>query len=706
MKHIVSLSILLSLQAISLFAQPLTPLVTNNQSMQESSPPPPEFRTPYHRSSVGVRHIEANGIGYKNGYTTLEGFVLFDRAPAFMPFVDLRGHVFNDGKLAGNIGIGERTLVPSISHIIGTYLYYDVRQDYHQLTAQQLSPGVEILGKRMEYRLNAYFPVGDQKGRKYDPQFYTFRKNSILSKFKQKYVMRGVDAEIGGHLNQSFKYDLYAAAGPYYFNSPYASTWGGKTRLLGRYKEIVSLQASYSYDHLFHSVFQGEIGFHFPLGGKLKRKGGFKTNGLLLSRAVFSPTRLEIPVVKTLRVHEKAINPATGEPWVVWFVDNTSNSLGTFESPFPTLFQAQSASNPSDIIYVFPGNGTATPGMEGGIILQNNQLLLGAGISHSIATTKGNITISAMANSNPLITNTAGSVVTLANGNQVSGFNIQALQAGSIGIDGTSGINGATINNNNIFGSVAHVGIGIIGQGVIEIDNNTLTQMPAALGDGINLLVLDGTFMQATISNNTVFGYTSPFGDGAIAFSPNEGATTASADCTIIGNTISNFGLRGITYSSGMPNATCRIIENTINNNTGSNASISIAVAVSEAPNSGTAIIDRNLVVTTTPSTNTIGILSEINGAATGLYFQTFVTNNTVTTGSGTGSTGINIQTVSNGVICAGVTNNQVIPTAPGNNDLSITTSGTGIINLQNFEGNIYSTINIAGNVNYVTSCD
>src|SRR5690242_8258959 len=62
---------------------------------------------------VGARHITGPGVGYKKGYTTLETFL----APApdlwsFMPFVDLRGHLFDDGKeWAANAGLGVRKLI-------------------------------------------------------------------------------------------------------------------------------------------------------------------------------------------------------------------------------------------------------------------------------------------------------------------------------------------------------------------------------------------------------------------------------------------------------------------------------------------------------------------------------------------------------------------------------------------------------------------
>lgn len=259
--------------------------------------PSPGFLSPFHKMHVSIRHNEGRGIGYEDGYTTLEAFRIDDTHSEFaMPFLDIRGHVFNNGKLAGSIGIGGRGLIESINQNIGVYFYYDVRRVGKGLTANQLSPGIELVGKRMEYRVNGYFPVGKVEGHKYDRKF---EENSIRS--KRYHTMTGFDSEVGLHLTQSTKYDIYAGAGPYYFQTSRVDSWGGRARLLGRYKEYITLELAYSYDHLFNSIVQGSVALTFPFGPKLKRDGSCcpDANDLLLSRAAFAPSRLEIPVVKT-----------------------------------------------------------------------------------------------------------------------------------------------------------------------------------------------------------------------------------------------------------------------------------------------------------------------------------------------------------------------------------------------------------------------
>ena len=156
----------------------------NGETLDSERSVVPSCPSPFHVMHVGLRHTEARGVGYHSGYTTLEGFGIYDRTTTCMPFVDIRGHVFDDGKFAGNIGVGGRTLLSSINHLLGYYFYYDVRQDHHDLTAQQVSPGIELLGKRFEYRMNGYFPVGDQKSHKYGFKFDEFHGHNILIKAK------------------------------------------------------------------------------------------------------------------------------------------------------------------------------------------------------------------------------------------------------------------------------------------------------------------------------------------------------------------------------------------------------------------------------------------------------------------------------------------------------------------------------------------
>ena len=89
-----------------------------NQTPDQDKEKATKCHSPYHSMHFGARHTEANGVGYNDGYTTLEGFGIYDENESFMPFLDLRAHVFNNGKMAGNVGLGSRSVIPQINHMI------------------------------------------------------------------------------------------------------------------------------------------------------------------------------------------------------------------------------------------------------------------------------------------------------------------------------------------------------------------------------------------------------------------------------------------------------------------------------------------------------------------------------------------------------------------------------------------------------------
>src|SRR5579872_5281596 len=77
-------------------------------------------------SQFQIKHLEYQGIGFNQGYTTFELF-LANSTPwmGSVLFLDLRGHVFNNGKPALNAGLGLRYLFDSLCSAAGLNAYYD-----------------------------------------------------------------------------------------------------------------------------------------------------------------------------------------------------------------------------------------------------------------------------------------------------------------------------------------------------------------------------------------------------------------------------------------------------------------------------------------------------------------------------------------------------------------------------------------------------
>ncbi len=426
---------------------------------------------PYTRSQeIYFKHIEKGGIGYDSGYSTLGGFFT---APCFfnsnvVGFLDLRGHYLNNGRYAANAGLGIRYITDR-ANIVGGGIFYDYRlvrsNPFHQVGA-----GLELLGSRWEARLNGYLPVGikkrlTSKHKHVSFDFGGFVGNALLVNEttlrtkKYHYALGGGDAEIGAYLfKPTDNFALFLGAGPYALAGPVKKTAvGGQARLEARITPYLTVQVIESWDTVFRNNVQGEVSLNIPFGGKcLKKHTNYKAP---CSTALPSLARIRLPMhrreiipINDYRKHSHeetfciAINPATGMPWHFVFVDNSQScGQGTFECPFPTIDDAGAKSGPNDVIYVRVGNGT-TSGLDWGIVLQDQQQLLGAGIPHVFATecdgcppttvtTTGipivTVTVPPLDTGFPhLTTISPSSVVELANNNVVSGLHLDSLVFG------------------------------------------------------------------------------------------------------------------------------------------------------------------------------------------------------------------------------------------------------------------------------------
>ena len=447
---------------------------------------------------ISARHIETKGVGYNTGYTTLETFL----APPptlwrATPFIDLRGHIFDDGKWAANGGVGIRTLYRN--RVFGAYTYYDYRNTKHKNVYNQISFGLETLGNWWDLRANGYVPIGRTKSPAYDLAFSKFSGNNAFLKRKFEYALAGGNGEIGSYLVKGKNGDLYAAAGPYYLKGTLGDgIWGSEVRLRGTYKTWLALEANYSYDHVFKNIVQGQVAFSYAFGPKNRlgkdENGGCRLGEGLYQRMVYPVVKNEIIAVDHKTEEDIAVNPLTGDPYFIWFVENTSHSAGTFESPFATLMAAQDASNPYEIIYVLPGDLTST-GMNAGITLQDHQKFWGASIPHILNTTVGSLQIPSLYPAQlfvdlepnialplaPTISNISGNdVVTVRNGNEVSGFNIVNLTGHGVT---ASSITDLSVSNCIIRGPSSAVaeaavyGINVSNvSGTVSIDSNLIYQ--------------------------------------------------------------------------------------------------------------------------------------------------------------------------------------------------------------------------------------
>lgn len=521
-----------------------------------------------HQYRATLRHIESGGIGYKDGYTTLAMFFSPDSSHwRVTPFLDARGHVFDNGKWAANAGVGLRTECHNLVYGINTY--YDYR-NVGRFNSNQIGVGIESLGELFEFRINGYLPIGKKSSSPYDTTFGGFSGNYLFLSQKYQSAMKGFNAELGFHFGRYNSFNFYAAAGPYYFIGQVArSTWGGKARISATFKDFLRLEISNSYDRTFHNKFQAQLSLSIPFGPNPRGREQdctCRAVNRVYERLVQPVDRQEIIVVDNARRKNIATDPSTGQPFFFVFVDNTSSSNGTYESPYHSLAQAQENSSPYNIIYVYPGDGT-TVGMDSGIALKSNQKFWGSGINHLLQTAQGTISIPAQSSTSPTITNTnidtEGNAITLAANNAISGFTItSAINDAIYGIDPQSlSVSSCTIQNTGTYAIEA----AFPGDASISITNNQFVNNV----NGI-FLTLNGT-STLDCSNNSFEGQTS------ISSTPLEVVASGNVFSANVANNIFNNNATGsLRFNlNNVVDANINVLNNTISNSgTGSQASL------------------------------------------------------------------------------------------------------------------------------------
>jgi len=189
-----------------------------------------------------------------------------------------------------------------------------------------------------------------------------------------------------------------------------------------------------------------------------------------------------------------------GTPIEVVHVNNLApaGGDGTFERPLNVL-PGTTGSN-VDIIFVNRGDGT-TMNMDGGIVLNDWQRLLGDGLQHQFTSTQGTFPLPGFTPGPfPSITNLTGDAVTLASHNEVAGFNIPT--AGGRAIAGADVVD-FNLHDLNITEPAAQ-GIQITNaSGTGLINNVSVTDAGAT---GIDIASTGTSVLDLTTRNNVVTG--------------------------------------------------------------------------------------------------------------------------------------------------------------------------------------------------------
>lgn len=548
-----------------------------------------------------LKHRESRGIGYKDGYTSVTGTLIPRVTDNFFPFIDGRLHIFNNGRFASNLGFGARYGLPWGTWALGANAYWDHREAKN-IRIDGLGVGAEILSKNVDFRVNGYIPSG--KTRSATLEFNSFSGNNILTQQRFYRGIPSVFGEVGVPVPIKVSFvDLYFAVGPYYLferkiedQRTIGKAWGIKGRLENQVLGGFSIAVEASYDHEFGAIVQGVAKLSFPLGARNIRQDRIywkirnrrkecrerATRDHILTQPV---ERNEIIPIDSKQIIAPLINPATGEPFSIIFVNNTNPfpGVGTFENPYWSLALAEANSFAGSLIYVFSGDGT-TFQMDTGYVFKPNQFMSGSGIPLVV----GPITVPAYTPGiSPHATNTAGDAFTMANNAELAGFTVERASQDGINTANTTGviIRENTIQNNTRHGIFSDSTIA--GGGTITITENTIQNN----GDrGIFYQFVNEDFL--TITFNTITGN----GTNGVDILGNFAIGGRTPSATISNNTISNNTGQGILYFFTRGTAVATINNNIIAENGVHGIAI---VKISDPPtfDLATAVITNNQVL-------------------------------------------------------------------------------------------------------------
>ena len=216
---------------------------------------------------VYVAHLENKGLGFSTGYSSVGALLgpthFLNDFSQFL--VDARAHVFNDGKAATNVGIGER-FKSSGGQIFGINAFYDYRQDLSN--CNQVGIGFEMFSCYTNVVINGYVPVGNNshRGKAHRNVFDEF---IAVCRRKQR-ALPGIDAEISTSVKNWLpcnNWNMTGAIGPYYYHKKCGEeVIGGRFRATFQYLDYLTLETRVTYDHVYGGIVQGVITLSYPIG--------------------------------------------------------------------------------------------------------------------------------------------------------------------------------------------------------------------------------------------------------------------------------------------------------------------------------------------------------------------------------------------------------------------------------------------------------
>ncbi len=417
----------------------------------------------------------------------------------------------NDNGLAWSFGTGFRHYFSDIDAVFGLNGYFD-RDQHTGAHFKEWGIGAELLSHNWEWRGNMYKPFDEtEELLSIDaiPNTSVFVGNEL--QFNQvrslATTLEGFDTEFGVLLPGPIaeRHQLRLFGGAYYFETSDIEFTGWKARLSGNLFDWLEGNVEVTNDDEFDTNVTFGVAMNF---------GGYRENApsnnarYRLGEPVRRNYTFSTDTTRIVDTGVTAINSVSGAPFDIVHVNSNAGAIqnGTAEFPFSNIAAGQATG--SDIVFVH-GGSEWFGGPDNSVILGSNQRIIGEGLivdasgnrvtQHFVdAVGPGPVLLGASpdftaSNSTllrPLLANSAGNAVTLANNVEFSGFRISAS------------------NGNGIFGNA--------------VENVVLNQNDVrdTLGDGIQLVNPDGInqIIDTVIANTGGVGFHVDGGDSETTF--------------------------------------------------------------------------------------------------------------------------------------------------------------------------------------------
>lgn len=591
-------------------------------------------------------------------------------------FADIRGMHDSKSALEGNFGLGIRHMYYPYM-ILGAYGFYDRRRSEFHNYYFQGTFGVEALMENYDFRFNYYLPEDNTYlfGSRTITEF-GFKGNSFVQIVREQNdiyrerPLQGFDVEVGYQL--PFFRDDYEGRvylGYYHFKeATFPRLESPRLRYEQKVQDYITFEMESSRDNVRHWNNFAGVRLRIPLQEEKKYPRLSK-----LEKRMLTKVHRDIDLIigshensslseKSYVISAKSIN-AAGDPvsdneeeyiHVGGPVNDPTAPPGSYENPCPNLLcistavnlEGQSLDKAGVTIYVHENTD-----LSGSLVLKDGQKLIGTGCS-LLANFKGSVYNIMPAGTHPTITQTAGSIITIANSNKVAGLH---LKGGGVanGITGTDNSGGMVLCDLIVSDTVSAIDVSAA-SAIRAIQGITINNGGA--GHGIKVTGIAGGVTMNSFKNVTISGHDTGLVFDRVTYLDSLGAANniaingASNAAVLDNSTITE--VRGL-ITGGSMSATGSIIGAITGNNfsaAGGTALQLVNTTLTELSSNSVSASD-NAISITGGSVGAFGGTQSLTANQNGIILKDIANlNSDVTglaiTGVGLGSTGIHLDNV------------------------------------------------------------